>query len=358
MGKKMMHQFTDEKPIIIAARSGAGQLRALKKRLKVLNVMEIFSEQLDELFEIQNPSAMSDPDLAARLKKFKAKKLGNWVYFPWSKTLLHVVKEQDLFALRTNRNKNLINQGEQETLSKFTVAVAGLSIGNNLATNICYSGMSSAIKIADFDTLATSNLNRIKARLSEVRDRKIKITARQIYEVNPYAKITFFSGGVNNKNLKQFVHGNPKPKLIFDAIDDFEMKIRIRQEARKAKIPVIMLTSLGDSLLVDVERFDLQPKLPLFNGLIGKTPEEILSKPVTAQDKNRYAVQIVGRENVPERAIESLKEIGKSLVGRPQLISTVMVGSGAAAYLAREIALRRNIKSGRKLIRFSDTFQP
>lgn len=134
------------------------------------------------------------------------------------------------------------------------------------------------------------------------------------------------------------------------------MKIRIRLEARKNKTPVVMLTSLGDNLLIDIERYDLEPNLPLFNGLIGKTPEEILSKPVRLEDKNRYAVQIVGKENVPQRAMESLKEIGKTLVGRPQLLSTITVGSGVAAYLAREIALGNNVQSGRKLISFFSTF--
>ena len=78
---------------------------------------------------------------------------------------------------------------------------------------------------------------------------------------------------------------------------------------------------------------------------------------ISEEDIKRYAVQIVGRENVPPRAMESLKEINKTLVGRPQLLSTVIIGSGVAAYLAREIALGNKVKSGRRLVKFDEVFK-
>ena len=63
---------------------------------------------------------------------------------------------------------------------------------------------------------------------------------------------------------------------------------------------------------------------------------------------------MVGRDNVPKRAVESIKEIGKTLVGRPQLMNTVTVASGIALFLARKIALGEKIKSGRILFKFDD----
>ena len=39
---------------------------------------------------------------------------GNWVYFPWSSTLVHILLEADFQLVRTARNKNLINKDEQD----------------------------------------------------------------------------------------------------------------------------------------------------------------------------------------------------------------------------------------------------
>lgn len=355
---------TIQGPIIIKPGSGSTQkLAQLKKRNPIVKIIDIFTEQLAELFEIEHANLRSNPGYARALQQFvksktKQKLSGIWIYFPHNETLLHTLSEKDLFTLRTNRNKNLITEQEQQTLANFTVGIAGLSIGSHIAVNLAYAGMSSTLKIADFDILSTSNLNRVKARLNDIGTTKLDITSRQLYDINPYTKIIAFPQGITNKNLKDFVRGNPKPKLIFDAIDDFEIKIRLRLEARSAGIPVVMMTNLADSVLVDVERYDHDRELPLFNGIIGNTPEEILSKPVSEADKNRYAVQIVGRENVPPRAISSLQEINKTLVGRPQLLSTVVIGSGIASFIAREIALGNTVNSGRRLIKFEETFKP
>jgi len=137
-------------------------------------------------------------------------------------------------------------------------------------------------------------------------------------------------------------------------IDDFEMKIRLRQEARKARIPVVMLTSVGDNIIIDIERYDLDGKLPLFNGLAGNAPEEILRKPITEADKQKYAIQIVGLENVPPRALESVKQVRKTLVGRPQLASSVTIAGGVAAYIARKIILSEPAPSGRSIIKLTE----
>ncbi len=130
------------------------------------------------------------------------------------------------------------------------------------------------------------------------------------------------------------------------------MKILLRLKARKLGIPVIMMANLGDGILIDIERFDLDKKTPIFNGVIGDLPEKILDNP--DEDVNKYAVQIVGKENIPDRAIESVMEIGKTLIGRPQLSSTVTIAGGLATYLTRKIALKELNWGGRKMIKFDE----
>lgn len=338
-------------------------LNDLQKRYPIWCKKEIYDNQLKELFEITYPQLKSSQQFEQKLQEYVKKRIrkdknlsGNWVYFPWNQTLIHVVKEKDYFLLRTNRNKNLITAEEQENLAKFTVGIVGLSIGNGIALNLACSGISNTLKLAEKDSLETTNLNRVRTAVTHVGLPKIEITAEQIYEINPYAELVMFSSGLNKLTLEHFISHPPKPQLILEAIDDFEMKIRLRILARESRIPVIMLTSLGDQLLIDIERYDLNKELPLFNGRIGSVPEEILSKLITPEDAKKYAVLIVGRENVPPRAIESLKDLNHTLVGRPQLMSTVTIASGVAAYLVRQIALHKKVLSGRTLVKLTDFF--
>ena len=133
------------------------------------------------------------------------------------------------------------------------------------------------------------------------------------------------------------------------------MKILIRKEAQELKIPVVMLTSIGDSVMIDVERYDLEPEVKIFNGLVDeKDIEDILSKKVSKEEVNKYVVSIVGSQNIPEKVKDSLKEIGKTLSGRPQLMSTVTVASGLAVFIARKIALGEKVPSGRSIFNFED----
>jgi len=322
--------------------------------------VDALSRQIKELFMIENPrfsidrnSAFSSPEFKNFVKK--KQKDFNHIYFPWSNHIVKCVKEKDYFKLKTNRNRDLITKLEQKKLADFTVGIVGLSVGGNTATALIHNGFSKNIKLADFDKLDTTNLNRVRAKLSDIGVPKIDIIKRQIFDTNPYVKISSFPDGLNRKNLKKFFVGNPKPKLVFELIDDFEMKILLRKEAKKDKIPVIMLTSLGDSVLIDVERYDIEPKVKLFNGKVGdKVLDKILAGNISEQEKHQYAIDIVDVKNLPAEVKSSIKQIGKTLAGRPQLMSTVTVASGFAVFLTRKIALREKVKSGRTLIKLDD----
>ncbi len=353
-----------DKPIILKqGEYTQADLDALRNNHKIWQVNDLLEQQLHEFFAIAHPELDLAPDHAEQSAKFVSDRLGespelqgNWVYLPWSGKLLHILTEGDFQKVRTNRNRNLVTEKEQAVIADFRVGILGLSIGNSLALTLSHGGFNN-FKLTDFDTLATSNLNRVRAPLSDVGNAKIALTSQQIYELNPYADLICFPEGVKEDGIDSFL-GKPSPGLILEVIDDFVMKIRIRQAARKLGIPVIMPTSLGDSVLIDVERYDLDPNLPLFNGLIGSTPEDILSAPVSEEDKQRYAIAIVGMENVPVRALESVREIHKTLVGRPQLMSTVTVASGIAGFLARKVALEEPLASGRYKVVFEDFISP
>jgi hypothetical protein len=109
-----------------------------------------------------------------------------------------------------------------------------------------------------------------------------------------------------------------------------------------------MITNLGDNVLVDVERHDRERSLPPFNGRVPGLSDLESFRQLPRQEQDNLAVRVVGVENVPTRALQSLPLIGHTLAGRPQVASTVQTGSGLAALVARTLLLDREpIASGR-----------
>lgn len=353
------------KPVILSEKTHTlADVEEFRCAYPIWREHDVYAAQLGELFEITHADLLFTEDFAAARETFVKKKLeegktrlaGNWIYFPWSGTFVHTLNEEDYFLVRTNRNRNLITAEEQRKLFNSTVGVIGLSVGSNVAAALAYSGIANTMKVVEFDLLETSNLNRIRARIDHIGMPKIALLAEQVYEVNPYADLHFFADGITKETLDSFVAKPPVPQLIFEIIDSFEMKIHLRQLARKERIPVIMVTNLGDSVIIDVERYDLDPATPLFNGRAGSVPEDILTNPdFTTQDKHKYAVSLAGVQNIPPRAMESVEQIGKTLVGRPQLTTTVTIAAGFCSYITRRIALGDPI-AGSWLIKFDNIF--
>lgn len=335
------------------------RLETFRKEHKIWQDKDIYVSQLTELFQITYPHLLGTDKEKEKLAEFIARGTapdsrlrGNYVYLPWSGLLFHMVGQEDLTILRTNRTRNLVNPKEQQILGKFTAGVVGLSFGNGIALALAYSGASDSMKIADRDTFETTNLNRVRVGLPSVGELKTEVTLREIYEINPYADIKVYSDGVTEQNIRQFISGNPPLRIVFDVVDDFAMKIRLRLTARRARIPVVMLTSLEDSVLVDVERFDLDPQAEIFHGLLGNIADEMLTRKMTEQDKVKYAMAIVGPENVSFRNLLSLSDIGSKLVSRPHLYGTVSIVCGLAAYITKRIALGEDMPSLRTLVPF------
>src|SRR6185436_13942414 len=112
------------------------------------------------------------------------------------------------------------------------VGIGGLSIGSSVAIALVLQGGAKNIRIADFDVLALSNTNRIRAGVQSLGLPKTEITARQIYEINPYAKVETFNDGLNEKNIKNFVKGLA---VLVDEMDNLSIKFLLRIEAKKHK---------------------------------------------------------------------------------------------------------------------------
>jgi hypothetical protein len=344
----------DKQPIILFEGDYDAAALADLRKYPTWQMADILERQLADVFEITHPGLARAPEFEARQREFVRERLGthpelvgDWIYLPWSGALLHGVGQKEQFALRTNRNRHLITTEEQDRLASAKVAIAGLSVGGGIAVGLVYAGIAGRMCLADFDVLETPNLNRVRARLADIGAPKAEVVARQIWDVDPYAQLTVFPKGITVADLSAFFGADDPANVVLDEIDDFEMKVRIRHEAKRRRIPVLMLTGLGDSVLLDVERYDLEPELSIFNGLIGQVEDEILSGKMSPADMKRYAAQIVGIDNVPTRAIQSLLDMGSKLVGRPQLGGTVTMESGFAAFAIRQLVLGAPLASGR-----------
>lgn len=322
-------------------------------------LIDIFGNAIKELFAIQYPRYQSQQkgDLSQEFKKFIAKNQKNdlWIYYPWAKRAIHAPNEKLYFILRTARNRNIITSKEQIHYRNINVGIVGLSVGSTILHALTVSGGPKNLKIADFDTIEISNLNRIHATLLDVNENKATVAAKNIWAIDPFAKIEIWEEGIQKDTLKNFVLGKPKLNLFIDELDNLSLKIESRFICRKEGIPVIMATDNGDSVSLDIERFDLEPKRQFFHGIIPnieKLPLDKLSK----KEWISLATKIVNPTSVPERMKSSIEEIGKTISAIPQLGTTASAAGSAVAYAVRRIANQQNMPSGRYILDFDKIF--
>lgn len=341
---------------IFSARSRA-QLLALRKirRDRTTTVIDTIKDDLGELFCVRNPAIAHSPDRDRAIKQSLAtsepKKgwnaYGSWAWYSWSRTLVHVLPANEHHELRTARNRNLITKNEQEKFRKAVIGIAGLSVGNSCALTIVLQGGGDHMRLADSDRLSLSNLNRIRAGVPMLGLPKTEVASRQIYEMNPYAKLKLFPDGLTMKNIKNFFLGPPKLGILVEEMDSLAMKIEARKWARKLHIPVVMAADDGDGVLLDVERFDLEPKRPLLHGRIPET----LPKNMTRQEMGMFiGKHFIGEENIPERMKASLTEIGKTLYTWPQLGGAATLAGVVVASCVRHILTGEKLPSGRLVL--------
>ena len=120
------------------------------------------------------------------------------------------------------------------------------------------------------------------------------------------------------------------------------IKVRLREEARRLGIAVLMETN--DRGLLDVERFDREPDRPLFHGLAGRLDSRAL-RGLSAYEKVPTVLAIIG--DISLRGAASLVDVETTLRTWPQLASAVALGSAINADAARRIALDKFRESGR-----------
>ncbi|MFE4498985.1 Rv1355c family protein [Rhodococcus sp. NPDC056743] len=264
-----------------------------------------------------------------------------WVHYPWRRELVGILGPQSFSLVRLDRNRNKITRDEQARLRRVRVGIVGLSVGNAIAQALALEGLCGELRLADFDSIDLSNLNRITVGIMDVGVNKAVAAARRVAELDPYLSVSVYTNGVTDENIDSIVDGLD---LVVEECDSLDAKMAVRRAARARGVPVIMETT--DRGLLDIERFDLEPQRPLFHGLLGDLDEASLVG-LTAQEKIPYALALLSAADLSVKMAASLVEVGSTLSTWPQLGSEVLAGASAVATAVRRFGLGESLPSGR-----------
>lgn len=312
-------------------------------------IVDTLYQQLSELMRIRHPGEILTPERTQELIEVHLDgkgmvSYGNWVYYPWSHQLVHVLGESEFREVRTNRNQYKITPEEQAALAGKRVGIIGLSVGQSVAQALALERSFGELRLADYDVLDLSNLNRLRAGISQIGMPKTVICARQLMELDPYLNLKIYHDGIHDGNIDSFLCDGGKLDLLIEECDGLDVKVLARHKARSYGIPVLMETN--DRGMLDIERFDLEPQRPLLHGLMGNLEPSML-KGLSQEQKIEYLLPMVGLNALSERMKASMIEVQSSIVSWPQLGSAVLMGGGIAGEMARKILLGQSTVSGR-----------
>jgi molybdopterin/thiamine biosynthesis adenylyltransferase/nitroreductase len=321
-------------------------LAARLARGEVRECCDAIEAQLAELVRSREPGGkLGDDDVAQRIAALldgrSSAEYGVWVLYPWAGRVVHVLPQRELFELRTDRNRHKIDAAEQERLGGLRIGVVGLSVGQSIALALAQEGIGRHFHLADFDRLSLSNLNRVGGGVHEIGCPKVVMAARRILEIDPYATVNVFPRGFDDVSAAAFLDGLD---VVVEECDSIDAKVLVRTEARRRRIPVVMVNSEGGVL--DIERFDRESARPVFHGLVGDVDPERL-RAMEMDEKVAFLLPVVGPGNLSDRMVASLVEIDSTISTWPQLASGVLLGAALVSHAVRELALDRLRVSGR-----------
>ncbi len=273
----------------------------------------------------------------------------HWVHLPWRNQALHLPGPAAFRRLRTDRNRYKIGGDDLAAARDRTVGVVGLSVGSSAAMTLAQEGLCGALRLADHDRLAITNLNRLSASIADLGEAKTTITARRIAELDPYLGVELVNDGVTADNVDDFVEGLD---VVVEECDSFDVKVLVRESARRHRVPVVMETS--DRGLLDVERFDAEPDRPVLHGLLEGLDADRLAD-LSPEDKVPHVLGILEPEHLSAPVAASMVEIDATTRTWPQLASDVTLGASLiTATVRRLFTAPEGLRSGRSRLDIDD----
>jgi molybdopterin/thiamine biosynthesis adenylyltransferase/GNAT superfamily N-acetyltransferase len=344
------------RPVLFTA-AEHGALTRLLASGEVREVHDTLDEQLTELVRSREPAcrdaAEIDRGKREQLTGVAAWEYGTWVWYPWSGRLVHVLPREEFRLVRTDRNRGRIERPEQRGLFGKRIGIIGLSVGNSAALTLALEGIGGAYRLADFDDFGLSNLNRLRAGVHHLGVNKAVLSARQMFEIDPYLDIEIQRDGLTADTIEGFFSGGID--LLVEECDTPWVKIAAREYARDLGIPVVM--DCNDRGMLDVERFDLEPDRPLLHGLLGDVKSVDLAN-LGYQEKVDLILAMVDADRISPELAASFGQLGRTLSSWPQLASGVALGGALCAEASRRILLGRPCESGRFYTDLSEQLSP
>lgn len=342
------HDVEQYRPLLLS-----GDAEELVELRAMAIVHDTFLQQLDGLIASRHPQRrLSSDELRQKRAEYLAgrtpERVGVWVYYPWRRALVHLLDELDFVELRTSRNRHKISRDEQQELSRKRVGIIGLSVGAQVAIVLAMERTCGVLRLADFDVLELSNLNRLREGVLSLGLSKSVLAARNIAELDPFLKVRCYSRGVTPDTLDAFLTEGGRLDVLVDECDDVVVKLRCRERARAWGIPVVM--EANDRATLDIERFDREPERPILHGWLEGLDLSRVEQLKTSEDKVPYLLPMVGQDTMSDALRASLLEVGESIETWPQLASDVSLGAGVVAHVVRRISIGQLTASGRYFV--------
>ncbi|MEZ4416821.1 MAG: ThiF family adenylyltransferase [Gemmatimonadota bacterium] len=309
-----------------------------------LQVVDAYERQVLDLaaarFPQPNALGARERFVAERVDSASVLTAGTWVWYPWSRTVVHLLDEDEYFEVITNRNRDKLTLEEMELLRGKTVGVVGLSVGAEAAVTLAQEHLCGTLRIADFDHLDLSNLNRLQAGCEDLGLPKTTVAARRIARIDPYLRVEVFADGVTAGNLDDFMEGLD---LLLDECDGLEMKLVLREAARARGIDVAYA---GDERgFLSVEPYGRNTHLPLFHGRIGRAQRPRQEYASALDFWKDLSVWLGGWDGISPRSRQSLLQVGEHLCGYPQLASEIRLAAGEVGHVARRLLLGEPLRA-------------
>jgi molybdopterin/thiamine biosynthesis adenylyltransferase len=324
--------------------------RALEEPLGGIRFYDRLVDQIGALLRCRNPkSKLTPPELADEIVRYQngrtLDEIGVWAYYPWRRSVVHLLAEDEFVELRTSRNRYKITADEQRRLQTKVAGIVGMSVGGQIAVTMAIERTCGELRLADFDALELSNLNRLREGVFDLGVNKALLAARAIAEIDPFLHVVCYEDGLTPANLDDFLTAGARVDVLVEECDGLEMKLRCRQRARELGIPVIM--EANDRATLDVERFDREPQRPILHGLLAGHDLDHVGDLKTNEDKVPILMPMVGETTMSDKLRASLLEVGESIESWPQLASDVALGAGLVTNVVRRVLLDQLTDSGR-----------
>ncbi|WP_020672393.1 ThiF family adenylyltransferase [Amycolatopsis nigrescens] len=330
-------------PVIVRLAPGEHDVLTELCRQHGITVLDTIDLQLTELAAVRFPS----PDQVEARDRFIADELasagdraayGVWVYLSWAGTIGHLLAEDDYFDVLTDRNRDKITREEQRALRGKCVGVLGLSVGGEAAVTVAQENLCGHLKLADFDRLDLSNLNRLNAGFTDLDVPKARIVARRVAAINPFLRITVFEQAVTPENATDLLDGLD---LLVEECDSLPTKHALRLLAMARGVDVVY--AADERGFLSIEPYRSYPDLQPFHGRAGDQPLPRAAYPSPSAFLRALTHWIGGWDNLSERSRRSVAEVGISLGGYPQLAGEARYAAAQIAHVARRLLLGERI---------------